>query len=43
MRNGKFTSVEVEVGLKDLVNAQITSGLQPGDVVSTTQTGTTTQ
>jgi HlyD family secretion protein len=42
MRNGKFTSVDVEVGLKDLVNAQITSGLQPGDVVSTA-TGTVAQ
>ena len=38
LRNGKFTSVDVEVGLKDLVNAQITSGLQPGDVVKTSQT-----
>lgn len=35
LRNGKLTSVNVEVGLKDLVNAQVTSGLQPGDVVST--------
>ncbi len=35
LRNGKFTSVDVQVGLKDLVNAQITSGLEPGDVVST--------
>jgi RND family efflux transporter MFP subunit len=43
MRNGKFTSVDVEVGLKDLVNAQITSGLQPGDVVSTSQIGTVSQ
>ena len=43
MRNGKFTSEPVQVGLKDLVNAQITSGLQPGDVVSTNQTGTVTQ
>ncbi|HEX8993264.1 MAG TPA: efflux RND transporter periplasmic adaptor subunit, partial [Anaerolineales bacterium] len=38
-RNGKLTSVDVEVGLKDLVNAQITSGLQPGDVVSTSASG----
>ena len=38
-RNGKFASVDVEVGLKDLVNAQITSGLQPGDVVSTAASG----
>ena len=43
MRNGKFTSEPVQVGLKDLVNAQITSGLQPGDIVSTNQTGTVTQ
>jgi RND family efflux transporter MFP subunit len=42
-KNGKFTSVDVEVGLKDLVNAQITSGLQPGDVVSTGPVGTITQ
>ncbi len=40
MRNGKFTSESVQVGLKDLVNAQITSGLQPGDVVSTGLIGT---
>ncbi len=42
MRNGKFTSQPVQVGLKDLVNAQITSGLQPGDIVSTNP-GTVTQ
>ena len=42
LRNGKFTSEAVQVGLKDLVNAQITSGLQPGDVVSTAPTGTVT-
>lgn len=41
-RNGQFTSVPVQVGLKDLVNAQITSGLQAGDVVRTASTGTTT-
>ncbi len=35
MRSGKFTSVPVQVGLQDLVNAEILSGLQPGDVVST--------
>jgi HlyD family secretion protein len=39
-QNGTFTPVEVQVGLKDLVNAQITSGLQPGEVVRTGQTGT---
>ncbi len=43
LQNGQFTPVKVEVGLKDLVNAQITSGLQPGDVVSTRPTGTVTQ
>jgi RND family efflux transporter MFP subunit len=43
LRNGKFTSEVVQVGLKDLVNAQITSGLQPGDVVSTAQAGSITQ
>jgi hypothetical protein len=43
MKNGKFTSVDVEVGLKDLVNAQIISGLEPGDVVSTGQIGTVSQ
>jgi len=42
MKNGAFTSTPVEVGLKDLVNAQILSGLTPGDVVKTTQSGTTT-
>ncbi len=34
-----LTKVNVEVGLKDLVNAQITSGIQPGDVVSTASSG----
>jgi RND family efflux transporter MFP subunit len=43
MRNGKFTSEPVQIGLKDLVNAQITSGLQPGDIVSTSQIGTVPQ
>lgn len=42
LRNGKFTSVEVQIGLKDLVNAQVTSGLTPGDVVSTAR-GTSSQ
>jgi HlyD family secretion protein len=39
-QNGKFVSVPVQVGLKDLVNAEITSGLQAGDVVSTASVGT---
>ena len=34
-RNGKLTLELVEVGLKDQVNAEIKSGLQVGDVVST--------
>lgn len=41
-QNGKFVSVPVQVGLQDLVNAQITSGLNAGDVVGTASTGTTT-
>ena len=40
LQNGKYVSVPVQVGLKDLVNAQITSGLQAGDVVSTAASGT---
>ena len=35
LRNGSFVPADVTVGLKDLVNAQITSGLQAGDVVRT--------
>ena len=35
MRNGKLAVQNVEIGLKDLVNAEVISGLQPGDVVST--------
>ncbi len=35
MRNGKPMATPVEVGLEDPVNAEIKSGLQPGDVVST--------
>jgi HlyD family secretion protein len=33
--NGKLELRSVEVGLQDQTNAQITSGLQPGEVVST--------
>ena len=40
MRNGKLTVDFVEVGLQDQVNAVITSGLKPGDVVSTGLVGT---
>jgi multidrug efflux pump subunit AcrA (membrane-fusion protein) len=43
IQNGKPAEQPVEVGLKDLVNAQILSGLQPGEVVSTGPIGTTTQ
>jgi len=35
LRNGKLTVQMVEVGLQDLVSAEIKSGLQVGDVVST--------
>jgi macrolide-specific efflux system membrane fusion protein len=38
-QNGKFVAVPVQVGLKDLVNAQIISGVQQGDVVSTASSG----
>jgi RND family efflux transporter MFP subunit len=35
MRNGKLSVDFVQVGLKDTTNAEITSGLNPGDIVST--------
>ena len=35
MRGGKLSVDFVQVGLKDLVSAEIKSGLQPGDVIST--------
>lgn len=35
LKNGKLTFTLVQVGLKDSFNAEIKSGLQPGDVVST--------
>jgi RND family efflux transporter MFP subunit len=34
LKDGKLVSQFVEVGLQDLVNAEIKSGLEPGDVVS---------
>jgi HlyD family secretion protein len=34
-QNGKLTVRDVEIGLMDLVNAEVKSGLQPGEVVST--------
>ena len=40
LKNGKLTLTNVTVGLQDLVNAEIKSGLQPGDVVSTGIVGT---
>lgn len=43
MRNGKLNVTYVDVGLEDQVNAEIKSGLQPGDVVSTGLAGTRTQ
>ncbi len=43
MRNGKLTVQFVKVGLQDLVNVEIKSGLQVGDVVSTGLVGTKSQ
>jgi multidrug efflux pump subunit AcrA (membrane-fusion protein) len=43
MRNGKLSVDFVEVGLQDQINAEIKSGLQPGDVVSTGLVGTKQQ
>ncbi len=40
MRNGQLQVQFVEVGLKDLVSAEIKSGLQLGDIVSTGLLGT---
>jgi multidrug efflux pump subunit AcrA (membrane-fusion protein) len=42
-RNGQLNVTYVQVGLEDLVNAEIKSGLQPGDVVSTGLVGTKSQ
>lgn len=43
MRNSKLSVQYVDVGLEDQVNAEIKSGLQPGDVVSTGLAGTKQQ
>jgi len=43
MRNGKLSVDFVEVGLKDQINAEITSGLKTGDIVSTGLVGTKQQ
>jgi len=40
MRNGKLSVDFVQVGLKDQMNAEIKSGIQAGDVVSTGIVGT---
>jgi multidrug efflux pump subunit AcrA (membrane-fusion protein) len=40
--NGQLRLVPVTVGLMDLTSAQITSGLQPGEVVTTGTVQTTT-
>jgi HlyD family secretion protein len=40
MRNGRLSVDFVQVGLKDQVNAEVTSGLKVGDVVSTGLVGT---
>ena len=38
MKNGKPVEQAVEIGLEDIVNAEIKSGLKPGDVVLTNAT-----
>jgi multidrug efflux pump subunit AcrA (membrane-fusion protein) len=38
MKNGKPVEQVVEIGLEDIVNAEIKSGLKPGDVVLTNAT-----
>jgi hypothetical protein len=43
MQNGKPTLRVVEVGIQDQVSAEIISGLQAGDIVTTGITGTKTQ
>ncbi len=43
MRNGKLAVDFVEVGLQDQVNAEITTGLKVGDIVSTGLVGTKQQ
>ncbi len=40
VQNGKLVLTTVTIGLQDLVNVEIKSGLQPGDVVSTGIVGT---
>jgi len=35
MKNGKPVEQTVEIGLQDIINAEVKSGLQPGDVVLT--------
>jgi multidrug efflux pump subunit AcrA (membrane-fusion protein) len=38
MRNGETVEQEVEIGIQDILNAEVKSGLQPGDVVLTNAT-----
>lgn len=40
MENGNPVQRNVEIGLQDLVNAEVKSGLNPGDVVLLGTTGT---
>lgn len=40
VKNGKLNLTAVTIGLQDVVNAEVKSGLQPGDVVSTGIVGT---
>lgn len=35
MKNGQFVQQEVEIGLQDIINAEVKSGLQRGDVIAT--------
>ena len=39
VKNGQPAQQEVEIGLQDIVNAEVKSGLQPGDIVLTTAEG----
>jgi macrolide-specific efflux system membrane fusion protein len=38
MKNGEPVEQNVEIGIQDILNAEISSGLQPGDVVLTNAT-----
>ncbi len=38
MKNGQPVEQEVEIGIQDILNAEVKSGLQTGDVVLTNAT-----